>query len=172
MPATSKKELLSLTEKEYEKLQRVLDDIPAMLRLEKDADETSPKDIVGHRAHWIQLFLGWYHAGRDGREVFFPAKGYKWNDLKRYNAELRQKQAGLSWLSARSLLETGHAELLALLESLEDDDLYGGPMKGANNDWTTGRWAEAAGASHYRSACKYLRQRLRAYNEARPGTAA
>jgi len=31
-------------------------------------------------------------------------------------------------------------------------------MQGANNDWTTGRWAEAAGPSHYRSAAKFIRQ--------------
>ncbi|MCK7610910.1 ClbS/DfsB family four-helix bundle protein [Roseibium sediminicola] len=172
MPAKTKKELLALADKEFDKLQRLLDDMPAMLRLEKDADETSPKDIVGHRAHWIQLFLGWYHDGRDGKEVFFPAKGYKWNELKRYNAELRQKQSSLSWPSARSLLETGHAELLALLESLEDEDLYAGPMKGANNDWTAGRWAEAAGPSHYRSAVKYLRQRIRTFQAERPENAA
>jgi len=172
MPAKTKKELLALTAKEFEKLQKVLDDMPAILRLEKDADDTSPKDIIGHRAHWIQLFLGWYHDGKAGRDVFFPAKGYKWNELKRYNAELRQKQADLSWQSAGSLLETSHAELLALLESLADEDLYGGPMKGANNDWTTGRWAEAAGPSHYRSAIKYLRQRIRDFNAAQPDSAA
>jgi len=172
MPAKTKKELLALTAKEFEKLQKVLDDMPAILRLKKDADETSPKDIIGHRAHWIQLFLGWYHDGKAGRDVFFPAKGYKWNELKRYNAELRQKQADLSWQSAGSLLETSHAELLALLESLADEDLYGGPMKGANNDWTTGRWAEAAGPSHYRSAIKYLRQRIRDFNAAQPDSAA
>lgn len=171
MPATTKLELLTLTAREFDKLQKVLDEMPAMLRLEKDVEDTSPRDIIGHRAHWIQLFLGWYHDGREGREVFFPARGYKWNELKRYNAELRQKQEGLSWQGARSFLETSHAELIDLLESLSEKDLYGSPMKGANNNWTTGRWAEAAGPSHYRSAAKYLRQRVRASASARPDSA-
>lgn len=171
MPATSRQQLLDLTVKEFEKLQKVLDGLPAMLRLERDEDETSPKDIVGHRAHWIRLFLGWYRDGRQGREVFFPAPGYKWNEIRRYNADLRQNQQGLSWEAARSLLESSHAELLALIESLSDEDLYGGPMKGANNNWTSGRWAEAAGPSHYRSACKYLRQRIRAFEAARAAPA-
>jgi len=172
MPAKTKQELIATTEIEFGKLLKVLEGLPARLRMERDADETSPKDIVGHRAHWIQLFQTWFREGRDGKEVFFPAKGYKWNELKRYNADVRQHQSGLSWQAARSLLECNHAELLALVESLSDDDLYGAPMTGANNNWTTGRWAEAAGASHYRSACKYLRQRIRTFNAARSGEAA
>ncbi|MEE4010734.1 ClbS/DfsB family four-helix bundle protein [Roseibium sp. FZY0029] len=167
MPATSKTELLAASEREFSKLQQLLDDLPAMLRLEKDADGISPKDIVGHRAHWIDLFLGWYREGLAGRAVWFPAKGYKWNETPRYNADLRQRQSGLSWQSVRSLLEGNHAELLALIESLDEEELYGGPMKGSNNKWTTGRWAEAAGPSHYRSASKYLRQRLAQFQEER-----
>jgi len=167
MPATTKTELLAASESEFSKLQTLLDDLPAMLRLEKDADGISPKDIVGHRAHWIDLFLGWYRDGQAGRPVWFPAKGYKWNETPRYNADLRQKQSGLSWRSVRSLLEGNHAELLALVESLENDELYGEPMKGSNNKWTTGRWAEAAGPSHYRSASKYLRQRLAQFQQGR-----
>ncbi|WP_298813594.1 ClbS/DfsB family four-helix bundle protein [uncultured Roseibium sp.] len=161
MAAVSKQQLLDLSTKEWQKLLKILDELPAILRLQKDEEETSPKDIIGHRAHWIELYLGWYRDGRAGKEVFFPAKGYKWNETKRYNADLRQQQTGLTWDAARSMLESNHAELLALIESLSEEELYGGPMKGANNNWTAGRWAEAAGPSHYRSAAKYLRQRMR-----------
>ncbi|WP_286201016.1 hypothetical protein [Labrenzia sp. 5N] len=38
MPATTKTELLAASESEFSKLQTLLDDLPAMLRLEKDAD--------------------------------------------------------------------------------------------------------------------------------------
>lgn len=72
------------------------------------------------------------------------------------------RQAGLSWSEARAVLERNHARLLAWLQSLDDVALYGSPMKGAHNAWTPGRWAEAAGPSHYRSAAKYIRARLRA----------
>ena len=161
MAAVSKQQLLDLSTKEWQKLLKILDELPAILRLQKDEEETSPKDIIGHRAHWIELYLGWFRDGRAGKEVFFPAKGYKWNETKRYNADLRQQQSGLTWDAARSMLESNHAELLALIESLSEEELYGGPMKGANNNWTAGRWAEAAGPSHYRSAAKYLRQRMR-----------
>lgn len=163
MPASTKDELLATCQKEFTKLNRILDQIDAETALVKDQDDTSIKDVVAHRAHWVNLFLGWYEDGRAGREVFFPAKGYKWNELKRYNAELRTSQASVGWEQARSELREAYAELIGFITNSSETDLYGGPMAGANNQWTLGRWAEAAGASHFRSAAKYIRTRLRAF---------
>ncbi len=166
MPAaTTRAALLQTTEKEYAKLAALCARIDQTLALDNSTDETSIKDVIAHRAHWIELFLGWYRDGQAGVEVFFPAKGYKWNQLKAYNAALRQQQAGLGWDEARQLLANNHKALIGLISGLSQDHLYGGPMKGARNAWTTGRWAEAAGASHYRSAAKYLRACLRAADQ-------
>lgn len=161
MAATTKDELLAVAKKEFDKLDKLLAQVDEQTALVKDEDDTSIKDVVGHRAHWISLFFGWYHDGLDGKEVFFPAEGYKWNDLKRYNAALRAEQADLDWETACGDLRHAHNELIEFIERRSDGDLYGGPMAGANNQWTPGRWAEAAGPSHYRSAAKYIRGRLK-----------
>ncbi len=162
MPATNKDELLTVTRKEFAKLDDLIGAVSDSQALAKDADDVSIKDVVAHRAHWIDLFLGWYADGMAGKTVFFPAKGYKWSDLKRYNADLRARQAKLSWDKARAMLHERHAALDAFIKNKRNAALYGGPMKGANNKWTPGRWAEAAGPSHYRSATKYIRARLKA----------
>ncbi len=162
MPAaTTKIDLLAVTAKEYGKLSALIADIDATTALAKDADDTSIKDVIAHRAHWIDLFLGWYADGQAGKTVHFPAEGYRWSDLKRYNADLRDRQRDLDWDAARAQFDEANAKLTAFLDAKSDKDLYGGPMKGANNKWTPGRWAEAAGPSHYRSAAKYIRVRLR-----------
>lgn len=162
MPAaTTKNDLIAVTDKEFAKLDKLLESIDADFALQKDDEDTSIKDVIGHRAHWIELFLGWYNDGMAGKEVYFPAKGYKWSELKRYNGNLRQQQANLSWADAVTLLRTNHKKIRQFMEDHSDKELYGGPMKGANNDWTPGRWAEAAGPSHYRSAAKYVRARIR-----------
>ncbi len=162
MPAAvTKEELLGVAANEFDKLNLLLDRVDVELASVKDDDGTSVKDVVAHRAHWIGLFLGWYHDGLAGKEVHFPAEGYKWNELKRYNADLRAEQADLTWIEACAQLRHAHAELIGFIEARSNADLYGGPMSGANNDWTPGRWAEAAGPSHYRSASKYIRRRLR-----------
>ena len=164
MPAAqNKSDLLAVAEKEWTKLQSVIASVPAGYAIAKDEDDTSIKDTVAHRAHWIDLFLGWYTNGRDGQTVHFPAPGYKWNQLKAYNQALRDRQTDLSWDAARTELVEAHERLIAQITALSDEDLYGAPMRGANNAWTTGRWAEAAGPSHYRSASKYIRARLKAF---------
>ncbi|QTD54913.1 ClbS/DfsB family four-helix bundle protein [Parasphingorhabdus cellanae] len=161
MAAENKSELHQITRAEYQKLERLISAIDSQTALHKDEENTSIKDVISHRAHWIALFFNWYSDGMAGKTVYFPAKGYKWNDLKRYNAELRKKQADISWDEAVLALKKSYEKLLDFIETHSDRDLYDGPMKGANNKWTPGRWAEAAGASHFRSASKYVRVRLR-----------
>jgi len=161
MPATNKTGLIAVAETEFRKLSAVLDKVAPDTALIKDAEDTSIKDIVAHRAHWIDLFLGWYAEGQAGRTPAMPAPGYKWNQLKAYNAALRATQADLGWVGARAALDAAHARLTAFLAEKTEAELYGGPMAGGGNAWTPGRWAEAAGPSHYRSAAKYVRARLR-----------
>lgn len=62
--------------------------------------------------------------------------------------------------AARAALRNAHDRLTAQLTALSDAELYGGPMKGGGSLWTTGRWAEAAGPSHYRSTAKFIRGEL------------
>lgn len=161
MPSTNRDELLAVAVKEFEKLTKLLDRVAAGAAMAKDDDDTSIKDVVAHRAHWIGLFLGWYHDGMAGQIVHFPAPGFKWSELKRYNAMLRAEQTGLGWTAACDDLRHAHGLLIDFIEQHGDVELYGGPMAGANNQWTPGRWAEAAGPSHYRSAAKYIRARLK-----------
>jgi hypothetical protein len=163
MPAaTSKTEIIAVTEKEWAKLIALLDQVDDALATRPFEDGITIKDTVAHRAHWTHLFLGWYADGQAGRDVHFPAKGYKWNQLKAYNADLRAAKSGLSWTEARTDLDASHAALMDFYATHSDEDLYSGPMKGANNAWTPGRWSESAGASHYRSAAKWIRACLRA----------
>lgn len=162
MPAaTCKADLLAVHHKEFAKLSLLLDQVDDALAICAFDEQVSICQIIGHRAHWISLFLGWYADGRSGKEVYFPAKGYKWNDLKAYNAALRVSQAGLGWSDVRSMLADNHAQLTAFLDGMSQADLYGSAMQGGNNAWTTGRWAEAAGPSHYRSAAKFIRKCLK-----------
>lgn len=159
--ATNKSELITVTEKEYEKLGKLVSSISSKQANKKHDDDTSIKDVIGHRAHWIDLFLGWYKDGMAGKEVFFPAKGYKWNELKKYNKQLRTDQRSLAWEDAALFHRKNHKKLVKFISGHTNDELYNEPMKGANNDWTAGRWAEAAGPSHYRSASKFIRACLK-----------
>lgn len=162
MPAaTTKAELLETTQKEFAKLSKLLEGVSKATTV-LPHDDTTIKDLIAHRAHWTRLFFGWYATGQRGEHVHFPAEGYKWNALKDYNAMLREKYANKSWEDVQEMLDQSYEQLCTFIEEHSQSALYDDPMKGANNNWTTGRWAEAAGASHYRSAAKYVRSVLRA----------
>ena len=162
MPAaTNKTDLIAACEAEFEKLRTLIDTLDDETALAPRDEGISIKDVVGHRAHWIDLWLGWDADGRAGRAVHMPAEGYKWSELKPYNARVREQQSDLSWHEARLLLGDRHKALMGQLESLSEDDLYGHPMPGGNGKWTAGRYAESAGSSHYRSALKVIRGWLR-----------
>jgi hypothetical protein len=161
MPAKNKSELLEVTELEFAKLNKVLDSVDPDIAQKKREEDTSLKDVIAHRAHWITLFLGWYKDGSAGKEVYIPAKGYKWNQLKAYNRQLRESQAELSWSDAVKQLRANHKKLTKFISGHSNAELYSAPMAGGNSQWTAGRFAEAAGPSHYRSALKYARQCIR-----------
>jgi len=161
MAAKSKPDLLAITHKEFGKLAALIDTVDADAAMKKRDGDVSIKDVIAHRAHWIDLFLGWHADGLAGKKVHFPAEGYKWNELKRYNADLRTRQADMDWPEVVALLNANCKKLTDFIEALSEQDLYGGPMRGANNAWTPGRWAEAAGPSHFRSASKFLRSALK-----------
>lgn len=162
MPAaTNRAELIAVTEKEFSKLTELLATVDADFAIHKCEEDTSIKDVIGHRAHWTNMFFHWYQQGQDSGKADIPVKGYKWSQLKEYNARIRDDQANLSWESVRVMLENSHAQLAEFIETKSNDDLYNAPMKGGNGKWSTGRFAEAAGASHYRSASKYVRMCLR-----------
>ena len=159
MPAaTTKTALLEVHDTEWRKLSALLETVPAALAEAKDTDETSVKDILTHRAHWIGLYFQWLD---EGEEAQMPDHGVKWNGLKPYNAGLRERYVGVPFAEARETLAREATRLRDWVAAQDDDTLYGGPMPGGTG-WTPGRYAEAAGPSHFRSAAKYVRARLKA----------
>lgn len=165
MPAaTNRTDLIAITQKEFKKLITLLEVVNADLARHPFEGGISIKDVIGHRAHWTGMFFGWFAQGQETGAADIPAKGYKWNKLGDYNAKLRVDQAGLSWAEVQMMLEASHLQLTGFMKDMSDADLYAVPMKGGGNNWTTGRWAEASGASHYRSAAKYVRACLRAWD--------
>ncbi|MEL7213060.1 MAG: ClbS/DfsB family four-helix bundle protein [Pseudomonadota bacterium] len=163
MPAaTTKTALLTTLEAEWDKLEKVIANVPEDLAFAPDETGTTIKDIIGHRAAWIDLFLGWLQQSEAGAPVDMPAKGFKWTMLPELNAQIRQEQANLDWPAAVVVSQDRKAALVTALDARDDKALYGAPMAGGNGTWTIGRYGESAGPSHFRSAAKYIRARLKA----------
>jgi hypothetical protein len=163
MPAaTNRDDLITATELEFAKLDKLLSSIneEQALYLEP-ADQQSIKDTIAHRAHWLSLFFVWYEGGLAEEDVQTPAPGYKWNQLKAYNAGVIDASRKQSWKQVLSDFRVGHDKLLNFIKAGDDDLLYTPKLYPWMNNWTLGRWAEASGASHYRSAAKYVRKLIK-----------
>ncbi|WP_299752056.1 ClbS/DfsB family four-helix bundle protein [uncultured Tateyamaria sp.] len=160
--ATNKTDLLAVFDKDLAKLRKTLGGVDEeKSSLSPPDDDTTIKGVIAHRIHWMGLFHGWYEDGVAGREVHMPAKGYKWNQLQEYNAPLYAKGNETAWVDLLSEFDTASDKLRRFIEAHDDALLYN---RGANlwtGKWTLGRFAEASGPSHFRSANTYIRKALR-----------
>jgi hypothetical protein len=159
--ATNRTDLIAVIEKEYAKLRALIDPISEETALVTDVEGWSIRDVIAHRTHWSGLFLAWKEGGKAGHDVQTPAPGYKWNQLKAYNATVIAAAVDRGWDVVRADLHTAHARMMAYLQEADDAELYTPGLYPWMNTWTLGRWAEAAGSSHYRSAAKAIRKMLR-----------
>lgn len=161
MPAaTTKAALLTATEKEWAKLSKLLAQFDETSASKADEDGYSALRIIGHRAAWIDLYFDWCAAAAKGDAPAMPAPGYKWNETAALNAKIYDEQKDWSWAHALAALTAGHRRLVDDIQIASEKALYGAPLAPGLN-WTKGRYAEAAGPSHYRSAAKALRKIMR-----------
>ncbi|MEL6913172.1 MAG: ClbS/DfsB family four-helix bundle protein [Pseudomonadota bacterium] len=161
MPAaTNKDDLLSATHAEYRKLLALVERFDAKRAKVSDASGYSAQRIVGHRAAWIDLFFGWCRDADAGITPRMPKAGYLWRNTPELSDEIWAEQRQMTWREIVALLDKKHAAFVEFLEGQDDDALYAKPMS-PGLKWTRGRYAEAVGPAHYRSAAKYMRGLLR-----------
>jgi hypothetical protein len=164
MPAaTNKTELLDAFDRERAKLRKTLVEVDEQSSTASAPDDAATiKGVIAHRTHWMGMFHHWYEDGIAGREVFVPAKGYKWNQLKAYNAPIYAKGDETPWPDLLSAFDAACDRLRAFVAARDDQELYANGVHAWTGKWTLGRYAEASGPSHFRSANSYIRKVLKA----------
>ncbi|MEL6435785.1 MAG: ClbS/DfsB family four-helix bundle protein [Pseudomonadota bacterium] len=163
MPAaTNRTDLLAVFDKELSKLNKTLADVDEATANGCAPDDTvTIKGVIAHRTHWMGMFHTWFEDGLAGREVHVPAKGYKWNQLKAYNAGLYAEGDRRDWADVKADFDAACNRLRAFIADHNDADLYAPGGHAWTGKWTLGRYAEASGPSHFRSANAYVRKALK-----------
>ncbi len=166
MPAAkNKQELLEATRKELDKLKETISKAdPEQAEYFDKEIEASIKSIISHRMEWIRMFFGWYQDGIDQKEPQVPAPGYKWNQLKELNAKIWERDEKKKWNQICEDFETESQKLIEFIESQDNKTLYTPKLYEWLNKWTLGRWLEASGSSHFRSANKNIKKILKKIN--------
>lgn len=160
----SRAELLVAITTTFEKLSRDLDLVPPERAREPGmpghaaGTAMSACDLVAYLVGWVEQVLVWHDRRRRGLADEFPAHGYQWNQLGELAQHFYAQGAGLSWCELRQRLAAANTNVLALVEGLSDEELYGTSWYRA---WTAGRMISLNTSSPYANARSRVRRWLR-----------
>ncbi|MBU8828740.1 ClbS/DfsB family four-helix bundle protein [Mycolicibacterium goodii] len=161
---SSKAELSDAVDKTFEELNADLDRVPLELVrkavLPGHAKNTviSPADLVAYLIGWNQQVLTWHERRVTGQPDEFPASGVKWNELGKLAQRYYTAHKDDTWSQLRTQLTDSKAQIVALIQSCSDDELYGSPWYGK---WTMGRMISLNTSSPYANARRRIRSWLR-----------
>ena len=122
---TTKATLLALSQEEYEALNNLLAGFSDDQLCQAGAvGEWSAKDVLAHLHAWQGMVLGWLAEERAGRKPELPAPGYKWSQIPAINQDIYEHYQNHTLEDVRGLLAETHKEMMSLIESLSQDQLY------------------------------------------------
>lgn len=161
----SKIALLKEMEKTSQALRKKLERIPAEIAFENrlaghvSGTQISAAQLVSYLIGWGEQVIFWHRQEASGEEIDFPAKGFKWNELGKLAQKYYADYAHIrSWAELLFLLDNNQRQLLALVESWSDEELYHNPWYGK---WTRGRMIQFNSASPYKNASARLNPLLK-----------
>lgn len=161
----SKQELIEAINKNYTLLTKKLAAVPeqkAYLPLmEGHAKGTmmSAAQLVSYLIGWGELVLSWHKQEQSGQKIAFPEAGYKWNQLGLLAQKFyRDYQDITDFKQLLSLLETNKKNLISLIDSFSNEELYGSPW---HEKYTRGRMIQFNTSSPYKNATGRLNKLLK-----------
>jgi hypothetical protein len=158
----SKPELLAAASDEFDGLRRLAVSID---EAERDnpglCDSWSLKDILAHLDAWHRMFLDWEAHGRRGEVIPMPAEGYTWTDTPALNARIQAETSGDPWEEVWERLGVSHHQVLDVIESYSDEDLFTKRRYRWTGSTSVGSYAVSATCSHYAWAAKLIRWGIR-----------
>ncbi len=154
---TTRAELFSAVTTENERLWEAVDAVPAELRSTPGAcDDLSVKDLLAHLHAWQEMALRWEREGKAGKTPSIPAEGYTFADTPRLNADIHARTKDDDWVDVCARLRETHAQLLALIGTYDDDDLFTKGRYAWTKSTSVGSYLTSATSSHYAWASKLI----------------
>lgn len=138
--------------------------MPARVREAEFAFEDrdrSVRDVVAHLYEWHRLFIDFVRANTSGQRRPFLPEPYTWKTYGDLNIVFRDRHHATTLPEALDLLDGSHREVIELIESFNDEELF----TKRYFDWTgttsLGSYAVSATSSHDEWAMKKVRKHLR-----------
>ena len=167
-PAT-KKDLLESATNQFTKLSTLLNSLTnseketpfdwTNQKIGKEAhwqrDETI-KDVLIHLYEWHQLLLHWIHSNQQGEATTFLPAPYNWRTYGAMNNEFKESHRQTTELQAEKMLKNSHENVIKLIESLSNEELFSKNYFPWAVGSTVGSYCVSATSSHYEWAIKKI----------------
>lgn len=167
---TTKTDLFTAANTNYEKLNTLISELTKQ-ELETPFDfsqdakkkeahwkrDKNLRDILIHLYEWHQLLLNWVQSNQNGGDKPFLPKPYNWKTYGDMNMEFFRKHQSTPLDDAKHMLQESHSEVLKLVETFSDAELFTkGVFKWVGGS-TLGSYFVSVTASHYDWAIKKLK---------------
>ena len=166
----TKKELLEAAQTNYEKL---LDFIETMTSDELEASfsfiidekkkeahwkrDKNIRDVIIHLYEWHQLLLDWIKNNKEGNHKPFLMEGYNWKTYGEMNVVFWKRNQQVSLEEALTTFKETHKKVMALIESMDNDELFQKNVYDWVGGSTLGSYFISSTSSHYDWAMKKIK---------------
>ena len=124
-------------------------------------DDWTVKDLLAVRGWWTRSVADWIEAGARGEKLDLPAKGYRWNETPRLNADIVKRARAVSYRRTLSDLRRGYDRVMKLIDELDDHELLQPGVFVWAGKWPVARWISINTARQYTTARTFIRRAIR-----------
>lgn len=173
---TTKNDLINAAKENYEKLNLLIsklndDELSTPFDFSKDEKKKEAhwkrdknlRDILVHLYEWHQLILNWVNSNREGTERAFIPEPYNWKTYGDMNVEFWKKHQNTSLEDATMMLNKSHEEVLKLVKTFTNDELFSKGVYKWVGGSTLGSYFVSTTSSHYDWAIKKLKAHQKNY---------
>jgi hypothetical protein len=156
---SSKAGLVTAASVEFARLWEAVELVPAEKREQSGAcDSWSVKDLLAHLHAWHDLVLTWERVGSASEAVEIPGGGFTWAEIPALNETIFERTRNDKWNDVTGQLRKSHDEVLAVIDSYSDDDLFTKKKFAWTGTTSVGSYFVSASSSHYAWASKLIRR--------------
>jgi hypothetical protein len=148
----TKKELLSLSQENYNKLMGLVESFSETERNNKFPKgylNRNSTDVLAHLHHWHLMVLDWYVIGMTGKKPDMPAKGYSWKTVPELNRMIREKYKDVDYARVKNLLDCSYNDIQKLIKSHSNQELFEKKKYKWTGTTSLGAYLISATSSHY-----------------------
>ena len=127
-----------------------------------DGVDRTPGEIIAYQLGCMGLIRGWDKDELDGKEVFMPAPGYKWNQMGALYQGFYEKHKDESLSRLKMLFAADLDSFIQWLDGFSNDELFkpGGRKWAAStaSNWPIWKWVHINTVSPFKSFRSKIRK--------------